>query len=321
MPADRLTTIAVHRVADAVLAVLAGNDPHAVATTFGMHPDDLGDAIEAYHTAGTAALEQQASDRWYHARIRFTNWDNAEHAAATRLGPRLDQLQADGILTDWWFLRKRPCWRIRLLDADAEVVGQLLDELTAAGVIAGWRPGMYEPETSAFGGPAGTDIAHDLFCADSHGVLDYARRDSPPLGRRELSVLLISAILATAGLDWFERADVFDRVARIRPAPGRDDARVRQLATHLRPLLAQAPSATLPVFAPGGPAAFAGPWLAAFQEAGSRFGEAASNGLLDRGVRAVLAHVVIFHWNRLGLLASTQGTLARAATTALLPPG
>jgi hypothetical protein len=36
-------------------------------------------------------------------------------------------------------------------------------------------------------------------------------------------------------------------------------------------------------------------------------------------VRAVLAHVLIFHWNRLGLSAAAQGILARAATAATLP--
>jgi hypothetical protein len=36
-------------------------------------------------------------------------------------------------------------------------------------------------------------------------------------------------------------------------------------------------------------------------------------------LRAILTHVVIFHWNRFGLSATSQGILARAATTALLP--
>lgn len=321
MPAHHLTTTpAADRVAEAVLAVLSVQDRQAAAVGMGMDPADLDDAVEAYHAAGVAALEQRAGSRWYHARVRFADWDSAEQAVATSLGPRLDQLQASGSLTRWWFLRKYPYWRIRLLDADATAVGQMLEELASAGVIAGWQPGVYEPESGAFGGPAGMDIVHELFCADSHGVLDYARRHDPPLGRRELSVLLISAMLTAAGLDFFERGDVFDRIARIRPAPDPlSDPRIGELAAQLRLLLTQAAPWALPAFAPGGPAAFAAPWLVAFQDAGHRLSDAADHGVLDRGLRAVLAHAVIFHWNRLGLPASTQGILARAATTIFLP--
>lgn len=41
--------------------------------------------------------------------------------------------------------------------------------------------------------------------------------------------------------------------------------------------------------------------------------------LLTRGLRALLAHTVIFHWNRFGLPATTPGILARAATAIYLP--
>jgi len=73
------------------------------------------------------------------------------------------------------------------------------------------------------------------------------------------------------------------------------------------------------LFVPGGPAAHASPWLAAMRTCGQQLGHDAGNGRLDRGLRAMLTHVVIFHWNRLGLSAISQGILARAATAALLP--
>jgi hypothetical protein len=53
-------------------------------------------------------------------------------------------------------------------------------------------------------------------------------------------------------------------------------------------------------------------------ESPGRLGPATSTDV-SRGLRAVLAHVVIFHWNRLGLPAVTQATLARAAASACLP--
>ncbi|MGW3351750.1 hypothetical protein ACWDA3_51375 [Nonomuraea rubra] len=68
-----------------------------------------------------------------------------------------------------------------------------------------------------------------------------------------------------------------------------------------------------------GSCAFAGPWAASFRDAGKSLGEAAAAGYLDRGIRHVLTHLVIFHWNRLGLPATTQALLSHAARAALLP--
>jgi thiopeptide-type bacteriocin biosynthesis protein len=179
---------------------------------------------------------------------------------------------------------------------------------------------VYEPETAAFGGPAGLDTVHDLFCADSRGVLHYLRQDIPGLGRRELSILLLSGLMRAAGLDGFECGDVFDRVARLRPAPAHaDTARISTLADNMRVLLSIPNLADSELFTPGGPVAHAAPWLAAFRAAGRQLGDDAGDGCLDRGLRAILTHVVIFHWNRFGLSSASQGILARAATSALLP--
>ncbi|MFC0862168.1 thiopeptide-type bacteriocin biosynthesis protein [Sphaerimonospora cavernae] len=324
MPTDHLTTTSCpaspYQAASAVLAVLAGSDLETTAADSGMEPADLHDALQAYQATGLAALEQRAEKQWYQVRVQFPEWNTAEAGAATWLGPRLDQLEADGAVIGWWFLRKHPCWRLRLRAADTAAVDHVLDELTTAGALSRWWPTVYEPETAAFGGPVGMHAAHDLFCADSRGVLDYARRDAPGLGRRELSLLLINALLHAAGLDGFERGDVFTRVAHLRPAPSDADAvHIDALAGNMRTLLAVAAQSGSALFAPGGPAAFAAPWLAAFTATGRRLGEAAAQGRLERGLRAILTHVLIFHWNRLGLSATTQAILARAAGTALLP--
>jgi thiopeptide-type bacteriocin biosynthesis protein len=179
---------------------------------------------------------------------------------------------------------------------------------------------VYEPEIAAFGGMTSMDAVHDLFCADSAGVLDYLRQDNPRLGRRELSVLLLSALMRAAGLDAFECGDVFDRVSRLRPTPtGDDTARFDRLVENVRTLLSIQDLPGSELFTSGGPVAHAAPWLAALCSAGDQLGHAAASGRMDRGLRAVLTHVVIFHWNRFGLAAGSQGALARAAATALLP--
>jgi hypothetical protein len=192
MSADHLTTTrppaAPADLAAGVLAVLAGADPGTVAADHALDPADLDDAVRTYQAAGLAALEQRAEHTWYQVRVQFSDWTAAETASATRLSPALDRLHGDGAVAGWWFLRKHPCWRLRLLGADTAAVDRVLDELTDTGVIERWWPTVYEPETTAFGGPAGMDTVHDLFCADSAGVLDYLRQEAPGLGPMPLTL-------------------------------------------------------------------------------------------------------------------------------------
>lgn len=322
MPAHYLTPAVPRQAAKNVLAVLAGADIEATATSSGMDPDDLREALHLYQAAGLAALERRVEGEWYQLRIQFSDWNSAESVGATQLGPHLDRLQARGAAAEWWFLRKYPCWRLRLRGANTAAINGMLDELTAAGALTRWWSAVYEPEVAAFGGAAGMNAAHDLFCADSRGILDYIRQAEPGLGRRELSILLISALSRAAGLDWFEQGDVFNRVSHLRPPPTAADAtRVAALAENVRTLLAIPTPADSAPFAPDGPASYATPWLTAFESAGHELGRAAADGKLERGIRAVLTHVVIHHWNRIGLSATTQGILARAASEAALPFG
>jgi thiopeptide-type bacteriocin biosynthesis protein len=289
------------------------DDPHEADS------DDLADAVETYRAAGRAALQRRDERRWFQARITPRDWTPAETVFATQVGPLLDRLPGR---PRWWFLRKHPCWRIRVHTGNHTAVKEALDDLVTGHAIAGWRPGVYEPEIAAFGGLTGIDIIHDLFCADSQGVLAYARQDTPAVARRELSLLLICAMHKAADLDGFETGDVFARIAGMRPTPARaDTSRIAGLAQAMKPLLTATVSVDSGPFNDPGTAAYAVPWLTGFTEVGRRLGEAAAAGNLDRGLRAILAQAVIFHWNRLNLPAPAQSVLAHAAKAALLPPG
>ncbi len=313
MLADRLV-LSTGQLTERVEAVLAG----AALEGSAVEAIDLADAVETYRAAGRAALQHRHDRTWFQARLAWPDWANAEPAFAAHVAPHLDQLN-DGKAA-WWFLRKYPDWRLRVRTPDHQAVERLLDDLVAAGTISGWRPSIYEPETAAFGGSLAMDIVHDLFCADSRGAVTYIRQQAPGLGRRELSFLLLHAMLEHAGLDWFEIGDVFDRVSQMRPTPiDGDDRRVETLAATMRRLWALAGIADTPMFAPEGPVGYAAPWLAAFIQAGRSLGAASTANRLDRGLRATIAQVVIFHWNRIGLSARTQGVLAHAAIAATLP--
>ncbi|MEU8263155.1 thiopeptide-type bacteriocin biosynthesis protein [Micromonospora sp. NPDC048999] len=306
-------------LAASVLNVLAGTPLETAAATAAIAPADLADAVEAYHLAGHAAVQDHTDGDWYQVRVEFPDWNTAETTAVTSLGPRLDHLTNVGACGGWWYLRKHPCWRIRLAHAQVDAVNQVLNELTAAGELTRWWPSLYEPETAAFGGTTGIQLVHDLFCADSRGVLNYLRQPQPALGRRELSLLLLGGLLQAAGLDWFERGDVFARVAQMRPLDDIANSRLDALTASVRGLLAVAPDTDNSLFAAGGAVSFAAPWHTAYTATGSALAAAATAGTLNRGLRAVVSHIVIFHWNRLGLPAHTQGILARAALEAFLP--
>jgi thiopeptide-type bacteriocin biosynthesis protein len=329
-------SISPHQVAKSVLEVLAGVPLHQAAACAGMDVGDLADAAEVYQAAGAHALEAQAeaAQGWYSVSVQFADWSAAEQTALTGLGPQLEQAERTGALAGWWFLRKYPCWRLRCKPgsaatrADAEsAVSKILDSLMTDGLVDRWRQTIYEPESLVFGGPQVMDAAHDLFHADSRGVLDYVRRHHPSampgdiLGRRELSVILCCTLFFGAGQEPHEQGDIWHRVEQLRPLPSDTPAtRLTAMTSALQVLMKLDTSPTSPLFNKGSALAFIEPWAAAFETAGRRLGDAAHTGTLHRGVRDVLAHHVIFAWNRMGLDSRTQGILARAARDTVMNP-
>src|SRR5713226_8795469 len=143
---------------------------------------------------------------WRQYNIEFPDRTTAGHVAAHDLRPALTTAQDAGLLHDWWFIRKQP-WRLRYLpdDLGCTAVADLLATLAANCRIVSWTPGIYEPETLAFGGQAAMEIAHRLFHRDSHYLLTRAARGAPALGQRETTVLLCCALLRAAGLDFYEQ--------------------------------------------------------------------------------------------------------------------
>ncbi|MFG2141854.1 thiopeptide-type bacteriocin biosynthesis protein [Streptomyces sp. NPDC048650] len=307
----------------AVMEVLAGASTDGAAVHAGLEPSDLDAAVAVYQEAGQHALAQQAGPpEWRQLYVQFTDWDNAEQTAAGHIAPILDLAQQDRLITGWWFIRKHPCWRLRLLPAPGaqlpSTLADTLDELTADGRVHRWWPGIYEPEAAAFGGDTSMAIAHALFHADSRAILATPQGG---LGRRELSLLLCATLMRAAGLEWYEQGDVWHRVAKERPLPPDvPAAKVHAMAGSLRQLLLADTSATGTMLQSDRTLKPATDWVRAFRHAGRDLGTAARDGTLDRGLREVISYHVIFHWNRIGLRSRTQSVLAHAARTAILHP-
>jgi len=252
---------------------------------------------------------------WNQVNITFPGWDNAERTAAAMLARVLGEESAA-----WFFIRKHPCWRVRYqlsVRRRQDVIRRHLDELVAAGHITGWTPVIYEPETCAFGGPQAMTVAHRLFCADSRCLLGYLRDLPPGTHRRELSLLLCSVMMRAASQDWYEQGDIWARVASLRkPPPDAAADTAFMLGAARRLLTADAESQTRD----GAPLARHASWAAAYETAGRDLAALAAAGRLHRGLRDVLAHHVIFAWNRLGLPYQSQSALAGTAKTAVFGP-
>ncbi|MER6079241.1 methyltransferase, FxLD system [Streptomyces sp. NPDC001833] len=224
---------------------------------------------------------------WWHASVAFPDpHTDAARALATALAGRR-----------FHFLRKDAGVRLRT----EQPLPGLLDQLVADRVITGWTDGIYEPETHAFGGSEGMEVAHDVFCADSPAAL--AETGTP--GARERSVMLLSAMIREAGLDPFEAGDVYARWADLRPpvTPPQGPA-LEQAVSAMRRLM-NADAARRPDAEAG--------WderVAAFEDAGRRLRRLAADGRLIRGIRGVIAHHAIFAFNRAGVPADAQAATA-----------
>lgn len=264
---------------------------------------------------------------WRQANVAFTSWPDAERAAVTHLVPAFAAAQHRGLLSDWFIVRKRPCWRIRYRaqPGAAHRIDDGLQRLpcSSAGDIVRVTPTVYEPERHAFGGAEAMATAHRLFSHDTHHLLHHLTDIHLHLHqaddrRRELALLLATQLLRAAGLDWYEQGDVWARVAAHRPdAAPLPPAAARALTTSVRRLMT---ADTAIPRTPPGPLAFAEPWFAAYTAAGHDLDALHTGGRLERGLRALLAHHVIFAFNRFGLPYATQAALATAATTTVFGP-
>ncbi|WP_428962956.1 thiopeptide-type bacteriocin biosynthesis protein [Micromonospora fluostatini] len=243
---------------------------------------------------------------WRHVTIHYPGLSrqDRERHAIPHLSRVLPAAETAGLITSWWFIRKGP-WRVRYLPTTPHrspdpVHRMLTDTVT-------WTDDIYEPETHAFGGPEAITTAHQLFYHDSCHLLTYLHHH--PTDRREHSLILCTTLMRAAGLDLNEQGDVWARIAQRRaahlnstPAP---DLHTWETFTHkIRHLHLGTPRTT-------------SDWHTAFHNTGTALRHLRETGKLTRGLRAVITEHLIFHWNRIGIPATTQATLAHAATEAI----
>jgi len=243
------------------------------------------------------------------------------------------RLIADRAAGDAFFVHTPAGVRLRCATgpADRTADASWREALAAAerrGWLRAWRPVTHEPAQAGLGGPGAMASAHRVFTADSVAWLGYhgdAERPAATVARWAMSVLMIRALLTTAGHTGWEHADLWDRILRpggVRQwSPARTgahrlatDPAVRRLAIAVRSgwddpdLLRDRLSADqrllLDAYETAVRSATAG-WLAA----------PVTGAVRRHGV----ALSVLFHWNRSGMPAHHRHLLATALADAALP--
>jgi len=256
---------------------------------------------------------------WCQANVAFPDWECAETTALARLAPLLRTAEDEGALTAWFIVRKRPCWRVRYVPAadGQDRIGQGLDVLIDEGAITAWTETTYEPEVHAFGGTEAMTSAHRLFHRDSRNIVDFLRSDAGR-HRRETSLMLCSLMMRSAGLDWYEQGHVWACVGAHRALPaGTEQGNNDRLSAAVHRLVSVNGEDMMRT---GGPLAHAAEWVGAYADAGRELAHLTDSGQLHRGLRDVLAHHVLFAWNRIGLPYATQATLASTAKAVIFGP-
>lgn len=224
----------------------------------------------------------------------------------------------DGLVGDFFFMHKPPGMRVRFEAAQgaAPVLRERLRDWRDEGLLADWRHGVYEPESSLFGGPASMRSVHRVFTADSLAWLGYHRlvlEGGKPGPAWAMSLLLIRSLLATLRIVGWEDLDVWERVRRHRrlaPAAA-TDPRLLLLAQALR--TAWPSQAALAAKLSPEAVELAEEYEKAVAGEGERwYGDYFESGSAVMGPRAVASYVILFHWNRAKLPAWRQALLTEA---------
>jgi thiopeptide-type bacteriocin biosynthesis protein len=252
---------------------------------------------------------------WQQTNLDFADAALAERTAITHVVPLLTAAETARLISAWFIVRKGHQWRLRYRPTHAGDRGiplrAQLHDLRDAGHLTKVTPVIYEPETTAFGGPRAMRLAHRLWHVDSRNLLT----SPPPAHTRELSILFCATMMRAAGLDWYEQGDIWARVADHRdPA---DPAPTESQRDNVHRLLVVDPAS---LTHPGAPLAGETAWLDAFAAAGAALRRTHDSGQLLRGLRDVLAHHVIFAWNRRGIPAHEQAVLATTARDCIFGP-
>ncbi len=163
---------------------------------------------------------------WLYAKL-YTGTATADRLLTHTLSPVLRRLSAAGAISHAFFLRYGdPDWhlRVRLHGPPERLHAEALPALMAACASAldsgeGWKLQLdtYERELERYGGPAGIELAEQLFAADSDAVLALLEAypgDAGAGARWKLALLGLDTLLGGLGLSLPAKLEVATRCRR-----------------------------------------------------------------------------------------------------------
>ena len=292
----------------------------ASALRAGTTDSALAARCEAFVGAGLDALDDGDARQWVQIGLETAAGPGPELYRALAAAAR--ELSAGPAVSGFFFMHKPPGLRIRFAVAAeaaadfASGIRQAAGEWQAAGLITGVVPGVYEPETRLFGGPAAMACVHDLFERDSIAWLRYHSTVEPDPGPAwALSLVMLRHLFTGIGIVDWEDVDVWDRVTRRtgRSMPGEalatDD--FRETASGIVSLWNDADALVAELSEPARAivaayAASAAPVIERWRRDYFQGGDA----LL--GPRQAAALYTIFHWNRSGMSIARQSVISES---------
>lgn len=216
------------------------------------------------------------------------------------------ELIGSGRVSRWFFLHKPPGFRWRLLARDEDEVEEIASYATCAlrdraGAVA--ERATYEPQFALFGGPQVMDWVHEGWAADADLWSGWHASTSTTSSRIATSLHALAELFTRSGVEGWQDREVWRLVTTStgrRVAPGSwERPGVAQAAREIRQLWDSAwyerpRDAPAPAIGPPPP---------------SHPGSGNEGGLTPR---ALLAHWVVFHWNRAGFAPGYQALIAES---------
>ena len=264
--------------------------------------------------------ELSAPMHWVYLRVSHVNPARYAEAIQRDILPAIEGLSQVYPVDAWWWLSKRDSIgaAIRLRVAVPPIVAtpaalDLMERLSGKGYDL--KILRYEPELRLFGGNKGQAIAHELFFRDSEFLARWAQCEAKPrypfipIG---LSLAIMTYLTGAAGLDNFERWDVFGQLAEMRPL-GPDDhvGKLQEYEVLANKVISVGPDGIFALFR-GAQAEILGDYLTRVYGCGRAINQAFFNGELECGLREFLVPVLIFHMNRSGMPWTAQTRMAHA---------
>lgn len=258
---------------------------------------------------------------WQQINIEFADWSAAEPTTVARIAPLLRQAENRALISSWFFLRKAPAGGSGTFPPPMppplnSMCRPDCEHLPTPGRSpdSDGRSTSRKPARSAATPPWTPPTTFSTTTAGTCSPTSADTRQGIGENWRSCCAAPCYAAPTWTGTSKATCGRASPNTARqtARPPPARIDA----LAPALRRLMSVD---TAPLLADG-PLAHTAAWTSTFTALGHQLAHLAANGELYRGIRAVLAHHIVFTWNRHGLRYPDQALLAHTAQRVVFGP-